>query len=599
LRQPFTVRQFSSNWQHETSHLDPADQKHSRRAACWISAIALTSRGLFLAALVAAAVVFAVYRPSLNFQFILDDHRFTADPRIHSSGYLWDYFANYVWAQFTGGLPSFYRPLFVLWMRINFIVCALSPWGWHLLSIAKHLAVAGLLGLLVWKLLHDRAAALLASTLFALHPAQTESVAWVTVPDPLMSIGVLASLLLFLLYVEDSPKTAAAPESESRKRAPKKNSPSPILLIASAGAFLMALLAKETAIITPAIIFVVAWTTNRGRVATSGKTGHEREASDLDFRHRFSSAIRRTLPFLLGTGFYLLLRLNALGRLSSRTQDLPLATVLLSWPATLWFYVKVLCWPTRSRAFADPTLVEKCSPHPVLLPTLGVLFFCAALGGMLLWARSKARRSDLDSQGIGVGNALIIGTLLLVPPILPALDLPALNPGDFLHGRYAYLPLAGLMVLVATAWHLSGKLRVPLLASALVLTVAFSVMTFSQEKQWSDDLTVFTWAHELAPHNAPVARNLADAHIQQALGFADLGRCDEAVPVFQQVNREYPEDWYAWAALGDCLVQLNKYPEAEESLHKAADLSHDPHVIEQWQLLREHMGLPASVPISK
>jgi hypothetical protein len=209
--------------------------------------------------LVAAAVVFAVYLPSLGFQFVLDDHRFTGDPRIQSSGYLWDYFANYVWAQFTGGLPSFYRPLFVLWMRINFIVCALSPWGWHVLSIAKHLAVAGLLGLLVWKVLRDRAATLLASTLFALHPAQTESVAWVTVPDPLMSIGVLASLLLLLHYVEDSPKTAAAPERSYRKRAPKKNSPSPILVIASAGAGLMALLAKETAIITPAIIFAVAW----------------------------------------------------------------------------------------------------------------------------------------------------------------------------------------------------------------------------------------------------------------------------------------------------------------------------------------------------
>jgi hypothetical protein len=65
------------------------------------------------------------------------------------------------------------------------------------------------------------------------------------------------------------------------------------------------------------------------------------------------------------------------------------------------------------------------------------------------------------------------------------------------------------------------------------------------------------------------------------------------------VNREYPEDWYGWAGPGDCLVQLNKYPQAEESFHKAADLSHDQHVIEQWQLLRERMGLPASVPNTK
>jgi hypothetical protein len=136
---------------------------------------------------------------------------------------------------------------------------------------------------------------------------------------------------------------------------------------------------------------------------------------------------------------------------------------------------------------------------------LGVLFFSAVLAGILFWMRSKARLSGHDSRRPGADNALIIGTLVLVLPILLALDLPALNPGDFLHGRYTYLSLAGLMLLAATAWHLSGKLRVPLLVTAGVLAVAFGALTFSQEKVWSDDLTVFTRAHELAPHNAPVA----------------------------------------------------------------------------------------------
>src|SRR5215469_3457858 len=41
---------------------------------------------------------FAIYIPSLKFDFILDDHGFTADPRIQESGHLPDYFSNYVWA---------------------------------------------------------------------------------------------------------------------------------------------------------------------------------------------------------------------------------------------------------------------------------------------------------------------------------------------------------------------------------------------------------------------------------------------------------------------------------------------------------------------
>jgi hypothetical protein len=80
-----------------------------------------------------AAAVFAVYGPALNFQFILDDHHFVGDPRLQSAGHIWEYFSNYVWAQVAGGPSSFYRPLFVLWLRLNFILSEVSPWGWHFL----------------------------------------------------------------------------------------------------------------------------------------------------------------------------------------------------------------------------------------------------------------------------------------------------------------------------------------------------------------------------------------------------------------------------------------------------------------------------------
>jgi thioredoxin-like negative regulator of GroEL len=152
------------------------------------------------------------------------------------------------------------------------------------------------------------------------------------------------------------------------------------------------------------------------------------------------------------------------------------------------------------------------------------------------------------------------------------------------------------MLLVATGWHLTGKRRVPLLCAVSLLALVFTVLTVSQERQWRDDLTVFTVAQQLAPRNAPVAQNLANAHVQVALQLADDGRCSEAMPVFEQVSQEYPQDWYAWAGLADCFVQLNNLPKAEESLRRAAELSHDSRVMQQWQELRENMGLPSSVP---
>jgi hypothetical protein len=64
---------------------------------------------------------------------------------------------------------------------------------------------------------------------------------------------------------------------------------------------------------------------------------------------------------------------------------------------------------------------------------------------------------------------------------------------------------------------------------------------------------------------------------------------------FEQVTREYPRDWFAWAALWDCFVQLNDLPKAVESLHPATDISHDSRVIQEWQQLPETMGLTSSV----
>ena len=551
------------------------------------------ARDFFVVAACCLFFVLAVYSPSFKFQFVLDDHNFTADPRIQDPGHIWDYFANYVWAQFTGGPPSFYRPVFLLWMRINFALSALSPWGWHLLSIAKHVLVATLLGMLVGKLLRDWVAALVAGTLFALHPAQTESVSWVTVPDPLMAAGLLGALLLYLRYVDFMAAQPEALQKKSHKR-PASSLPkhSLVWLIASAGAYFAALLSKETAIIFPAVIVGIALCIEPTRAAKN-----DLRTVRADFGARLAKASRHVTPFVGVTVLYLLLRFNAFGgKFGSTTQHLPWRTVMLSWPATLWFYVKVMLCPVRSYSYADPALAQHFSVRGVLLPSVALMCSAAIVAVLSFWAWRRAQRELGPQQVLSVKVAVISGVLLLLLPLLPALDLNALNPGDFLHGRYTYLPLAGLMLLVATWCRLLRNFRIVLLCVAISLTIVFAAFTFSQEGQWKDDSTVFTTAHQLAPHNAPVAQNLANTYVQGALRLEDEGRCSEAMPVFDRVIGEYPENWFAWSGLGICYVQLNDLPKAEQALHRAADLSHNSRVIQQWQELRAHMGLSPSAP---
>ena len=543
----------------------------------------LSARIRLLLLVVLVSSSFAVYSRSLLFQFILDDHRFTSDPRIQEWGHVWEYFANFVWAQSVGGPNSFYRPVFLLWLRANFIFAGLSPWGWHFLSVAKHLFVAFLLGWLVWKLLARSIPAFVAATLFALHPAQTESVSWVTVPDPLMAAGLLGALLFYLMYVGyGSSRTEAADKRSRKKSISRALKPSPLWLAAATSAYLAALLSKETAIVFLPVIFVTALCIDPRPEATDAA------ASAV----RLRSALRHSLPFVCATGAYLLLRFHALGgKLGSATQQLSWRTQVLSWPAILWFYIKAMLWPVKSYSFADPILIERFSVRGVLFPLFVLAIFAVAIavGSLLAWR--KAQRELNPQQLVGAKIGLVTGISLLILPLLPGLNLNVLNPGDFLHGRYTYLPLAGLMLVVATAWRLLEGFRLLLVSAAGMVTALFVVLTLSQQVQWQDDATVFATAHRLAPHNAPVARNLADTSVQAALQLQERGRCSEAVSVFDQVIQDYPNDWYAWIGRGVCYVQLNDLPKAEESFHRAADISHNRRVVEQWQELRTHMGL--------
>lgn len=533
------------------------------------------------------ACLFGVYSPSLDFQFILDDHRFLSDPRIQSSGHLWEYFTNYVWAQVIGGPPSFYRPTFVLWLRINYIFNEMSSWGWHLFSIGKHALVAVLLGLLVWKLLRDRAAVLIAMALFALHPSHTESVAWVTVPDALMAIAIVVSIIFFFEYLDrpfGGPQPQRSKSGKKNSKSGRQSQPVSKWLAASVIVCFVAFLIKETAIVLPAILFVVALIvpvgTDRDQIT---ETGFSRYWS------RVIAALRRTWLFFAALAFYFLLRLNALGwKIENQTQHLSISSILVSIPGILWFYVRAIIWPIHSYAFGNTDDVGIVSARTVFLPFVGVCIFIASVAWPVWWCWKKARSFDAQDRQ-RVHFSLALGVLLLIFPILLALNLNGLNPGDFLHGRYAYLSLLGLMLLLATWFHFAGQMRRPLLVVAGFLAVALAVLTVSQEGMWKDELSIYETGNRIAPRNTLVRRNFVRARVEAALKLTDEGQCSDAIPTFEEGTREFPNDWVSWAALGDCYYHLNDLPKAETYLHRAADLAHMPRVTEQWEHVRAEL----------
>src|ERR1039458_2851496 len=123
-----------------------------------------------------AAVTIALYSPVIGHSFIVFDDRayVTANPYVHG-GLAW---STVKWA-FTSTVAANWHPLTWLSHALDYQLFALNPAGHHLDSVLLHALNAVLLFLLSVWVTKRVGPSLLVGALFALHPINVESVAWV------------------------------------------------------------------------------------------------------------------------------------------------------------------------------------------------------------------------------------------------------------------------------------------------------------------------------------------------------------------------------------------------------------------------------------
>ena len=151
---------------------------------------------LFAAALVVA--VFVAYQPAWQGGFIWDDDAHLLNNPVLEPGGLF--------RMWVPGTHINYWPLTWTAYRIQYQLWGLAPVGFHLVNIALH----ALSAILIWRILALMRVpgAGFAAALFALHPVNVESVAWISQLKNTLSLALtLLSVLLYLL-------------SESRSRLP-------------------------------------------------------------------------------------------------------------------------------------------------------------------------------------------------------------------------------------------------------------------------------------------------------------------------------------------------------------------------------------------
>ena len=145
-------------------------------------------RDWFFAATLVVAV-FLVYQPAWQGGFLWDDDNHLLNNPVLKPGGL-----AKVWV--PGGYIN-YWPLTFTAYWLEFTIWGLNPLGFHLVNIAVHAVSA----LLVWRVLVRLRVpgAMFAAAIFALHPVNVESVAWISQLKGILSLMLaLVSVLFFL-----------------------------------------------------------------------------------------------------------------------------------------------------------------------------------------------------------------------------------------------------------------------------------------------------------------------------------------------------------------------------------------------------------------
>ena len=504
------------------------------------------NRGWLRGLLLAAAVILA-YQPVWQAGFIWDDDVYvTKNPLLTVADGL-----RRIW--FTLDAPSQYFPLTYTVFRIEHALWGFNPVGYHWVNILLH----ALNALLVWRLLGRLKVpgAWLGAALFALHPVQVESVAWVTELKNVSSLFfILLSLLAWIEFVEERPK------------------PRSLYYVLSLVFYGLALCGKTTACTLPAALLLILW-----------------------LIHKPIGAVRlvQVAPFVavgLGMGLVTIWWERFHQGTGADLFSLNLLERFLIAGQAVWFYLGKLLWPVNL-TFSYP----RWTINPANPLEYGWLAACAALAGFIFFARKFVGR------GVEVAAVYYLATLF---PMLGFFMLYTFRY-SFVADHYQYVACIGPLALAAAGiTHMLNRFEgnSPFVKPAFcgVLLLVLGLLTWRQSGTYTNLKTLWETTAARNPGSWIAHNNLGDylyregdinAAIEQyheaiqidpnafeslnnlAQALAAKGQYDEAIVLYRRAVQIRPNFPALLNNFGLALVADGQYDEAIENYRKAIQIN--------------------------
>jgi protein O-mannosyl-transferase len=469
-----------------------------------------SSRGrMLIFAVVLTAVTILAYRPAWHGGFLWDDDDYIINNELLTAPDGW----QRIW--FSLDSPSQYFPFTYSTFRLEHTLWGLNTSGYHWVNLLLHVGSA----LLVWAVL-SRLKVLgswLAAAIFALHPVQVESVAWITErKNVLMGFFFLLTLLAWIEFVDE------------RTRRPS------IFYCLALVCYVLALSAKATACTLPAALFLILWL----------------EKKPITIRR-----LIQILPFVvLGIGMGLLAvwweRYHQGTNRGLFTFLSPIERILVASRA-VWFYLSKIFWPSNLTFIYPRWNISPANLIDYIWLVAG-LAACVAI----YFTRRYFGRS------IEVAAAFFVATLT---PVLGFIMLFTFRY-TFVADHYQYLACIGPIALASAGIvNLSDKFaqyRGVIISVALLVVASLWTLTWRQAATYTDIETLW---------RTTLARNPECwmAHTNLGLVFLQQGKIDDGIAHYRSALQMQPDSWDAEYNLGTALLAKGQVDEAILHCEKA------------------------------
>jgi protein O-mannosyl-transferase len=458
-------------------------------------------RALVFALVLAAVTIFA-YRPAWNGGFLWDDDVYITNNELLTAP---DGLRR-IW--FSLDSPSQYFPLVYTTFRVEHAIWGLDPTGYHWVNLLLHVANA----LLVWLVLARLKVpgAWLAGAIFALHPVQVESVAWITErKNVLMVFFFLLALLAWIAFIDGRTKRSWLFYG--------------LALIL----YLLALSAKTTACTLPAALFLILWL----------------QRTPVSWKRVF-----QIIPFLvLGIAMGVLAmwweRYHQGTSRAVFTFLSPIERVLVASRA-VWFYLSKLIWPS------DLTFIY---PRWDIAPT-HLLNYAWLLAGVIACGALYFLRRYWG-RSVEVAAGFFVVTL---SPVLGFIMLYTFRY-TFVADHYQYLACIGPIALASAGLaNLADTFkngRALILSAALCVVAVLATLTWRQAAMYGDIDTLW---------RTTLARNPGCwmAHNNLGMVLFEKGQLDDAIRHYRTTLEMQPDFWDADYNLGTALLGKGQVDEA-------------------------------------